>query len=241
MPERIYKKFQNEVKKYLSAAEREAQDKYCTLWGNRLAGVRHVRGEIYTKVLSTPFAMIFCSLSLLIWVATYYLDAKKRAIVVAQGCSMVCDAYVLYLHLSFGCSSIPESKIVYMVVRMQMCDKCMKEICVVQLANWKDVRLVMNRAVVKQHERLLRQNKPETALDNREARMQALKANDFAAYQAMLKATQGDAAALDDRCVACCFLFSVLHAAYAHKSSMPAHMSMPAQILRTETMVLIYG
>lgn len=71
----------------------------------------------------------------------------------------------------------------------------------VQLANWKDVRLVMNRAVVKQHERLLRQNKPETAMDNREARMQALKANDFAAYQAMLKATQGDAAALDDRCV----------------------------------------
>lgn len=51
MPERIYKKFQNEVKKYLSAAEREAQDKYCALWGNRLAGVRHVRGEIYTKVL----------------------------------------------------------------------------------------------------------------------------------------------------------------------------------------------
>jgi hypothetical protein len=72
-----------------------------------------------------------------------------------------------------------------------------------QLANWKDVRLVMNRAVVKQHERLLRQNKPDTAMDNREARMQALKANDFAAYQAMLKATQGDAAALDDRCATC--------------------------------------
>ena len=50
MPERNYKKFQNEVKKYLSAAEREAQDKYCALWGNRLAGVRHIRGEIYTKV-----------------------------------------------------------------------------------------------------------------------------------------------------------------------------------------------
>lgn len=70
-----------------------------------------------------------------------------------------------------------------------------------QLANWKDVRLVMNRAVLKQHERLARsQSKPE-AVDNREARMQALKANDFAAYQAMLKATQGEAAALDDRCV----------------------------------------
>ena len=85
-----------------------------------------------------------------------------------------------------------------------------------QLANWKDVRLVMNRAVVKQHERLLRQTKPEAALDNREARMQALKANDFAAYQAMLKATQGDAAALDDMyavgllCVLAAYLTHIL-------------------------------
>lgn len=57
MPDRMYKKFQNEVKKYLSAAEREAQDKYCTLWGNRIAGVRHVRGEIYTKVLTSCFCL----------------------------------------------------------------------------------------------------------------------------------------------------------------------------------------
>jgi hypothetical protein len=55
MPERNYKKFQNDVRKYLSAAEREAHDKYCALWGNRLAGVRHVRGEIYTKVRSHMF------------------------------------------------------------------------------------------------------------------------------------------------------------------------------------------
>ena len=89
--------------------------------------------------------------------------------------------------------------VVFSCARVLVCT-CKQCVCgVLKLANWKDVRLVMNRAVVKQHERLLRQNKPEAALDNREARMQALKANDFAAYQAMLKATQGDAAALDDR------------------------------------------
>lgn len=59
MPERNYKKFQNEVKKYLSGAEREAQDKYCALWGNRLAGVRHIRGEIYTKVLPKHICLHF--------------------------------------------------------------------------------------------------------------------------------------------------------------------------------------
>lgn len=50
MQERTYKKFQNEVKKFLSTAEREAAEKYLNLWGNRLAGVKQTRNDIYLKV-----------------------------------------------------------------------------------------------------------------------------------------------------------------------------------------------
>ena len=53
MPDRTYKKFQNEVKKFLSTAEREAADKYLNLWGNRLAGVKQTRNDIYLKVCHT--------------------------------------------------------------------------------------------------------------------------------------------------------------------------------------------
>jgi hypothetical protein len=60
------------------------------------------------------------------------------------------------------------------------------------------VKLVVNRAILKTHERMMREQQKHVG-DDREARMQALRANDFAAYQNMLKATAGDAAAQDER------------------------------------------
>jgi hypothetical protein len=69
----------------------------------------------------------------------------------------------------------------------------------VQGSSFREVRLVVNRAVAKAHERLARDLQKQAG-DDRELRMQALKANDFAAYQDLLRATAGGEAVQDERC-----------------------------------------
>lgn len=64
---------------------------------------------------------------------------------------------------------------------------------------FKDTKAAVNRSVMKVHERLAR-DVTKVVGDDRELRMQALKANDFARYQEMLKATAGMEAAQDERC-----------------------------------------
>lgn len=68
-----------------------------------------------------------------------------------------------------------------------------------QTSGFKEVKLLVNKAVTKAHERLGRE-RAKAAGDDRALRMQALKANDMAAYQEMLRAQQGSAAAQDERC-----------------------------------------
>jgi hypothetical protein len=66
----------------------------------------------------------------------------------------------------------------------------------------------MNKAATKTHERLVRE-RAKARGDDRDLRMQALKANDMAAYQEMLRAQVGSAAAQDARCDLlgiCCLL-----------------------------------
>jgi hypothetical protein len=50
MQDRIYKKFQTEVKRFLVAAEKQAADRHAALWGARLTGVKNIRSDIYVKV-----------------------------------------------------------------------------------------------------------------------------------------------------------------------------------------------
>lgn len=72
-----------------------------------------------------------------------------------------------------------------------------------QGTTFKDTKAALNRSVVKVHERLAR-DLTKVVGDDRELRMQALKANDFARYQEMLKATAGAEAAQDERCALMC-------------------------------------
>jgi hypothetical protein len=77
-----------------------------------------------------------------------------------------------------------------------------------QASGLKEVKLLMNKAATKTHERLVRE-RAKARGDDRDLRMQALKANDMAAYQEMLRAQVGSAAAQDARCVLlgiCCLL-----------------------------------
>jgi SWI/SNF-related matrix-associated actin-dependent regulator of chromatin subfamily A protein 2/4 len=67
-----------------------------------------------------------------------------------------------------------------------------------QASTFKEVKLLMNKAVAKVHERLVRE-RAKTRGDDRDLRMQALKANDMAAYQEMLRAQFGSTAAQDAR------------------------------------------
>lgn len=181
MQERTYKKFQNEVKKFLSTAEREAAEKYLNLWGTRLAGVKQTRNDIYLKVrlhiihgggavhrravaVSEPYDMLLCTNCPLVLyhppqTSTWWWWTWRRL-----GCWLV--------------------------------TACMRGM---QGTLFKDTKAALNRSVLKVHERLAR-DLTKVVGDDRELRMQALKANDFARYQEMLKATAGMEAAQDERC-----------------------------------------
>jgi hypothetical protein len=69
----------------------------------------------------------------------------------------------------------------------------------VQASSATEVRRIVSRAVVRAHERLAR-DAAKQAGDDRELRMQALKANDFAAYEELLRQTKNSADVQEERC-----------------------------------------
>ena len=50
MPDRDYRKFQTNVRRYLQMQDRAAQDKHVRLWSERLAAIKDARSAISVKV-----------------------------------------------------------------------------------------------------------------------------------------------------------------------------------------------